>query len=310
MRNRRSIRWNRKSAVLVLLLGVSVCALFVPTRYTAWLMNLVQVLMPFQAAANRAADAAERAIVGPPAATVSQEEYEHALRERRRMEMLAHSLAQRIQALEARNRELTGIRDLGLDTRGQLIPARVISQDLLNWRESRLVDKGTLRGVRPGSAVVSNYFTVNAGLEEGVTDGLRVMSSEALIGTVVQAATHSSRVQLLTDPDTRMIVTVSRRREDRLLPLNREFWLTGVGKGGMEIRDVGHGYIEQGDVQVGDVVMTVGEEPTLPVPVAIGIIREIRRDPDNGLLHILDVEPSVRPEDLSRVYVVNAGRAD
>ena len=66
--------------------------------------------------------------------------------------------------------ELVGIRDRGLGPEGRLVPARVISEDVLPWRRSKLVSAGTLRGVRNGAAVTSHRFTADAGSEAGVSD--------------------------------------------------------------------------------------------------------------------------------------------
>ncbi|UCG17612.1 MAG: rod shape-determining protein MreC [Phycisphaerales bacterium] len=296
---------SRRSAVFVLLLGISVCGLLVPSQHSGWLMNLVQVGVPFQDVANRIGDSVEGALAGPPAPAVSVEEHQGVVRQKEAFEHLAHALAQRVEVLERRNRELTAIRRLGLDGRGQLIRARVISEDLISWRESRLVDAGSLGGVRRGAAVVSNHFTVDVGRDKGVQDGLRVLSSETLVGAVWHTGTHTSRVQLLTDPSTEMVVTIGRHRDGELVPLGKDFWMVGVGNGWLEVRDVGHKYVKEGDVRVGDVVLTVGDEAVLPVPVVIGAIRKIRQDPDNGLLYILDVEPAVAPSGLRHVYIVN-----
>jgi rod shape-determining protein MreC len=164
--------------------------------------------------------------------------------------------------------------------------------------------------VRTGSAVVSDHFSVDVGAQQGVRDGLRVLSSEALVGTVVNTGTHTARVRLLTDPATQMVVTISRLREGALSPLERQFILYGAGKGRLEIRDVAQKYVLSDDVQTGDVVMTSGDEVILPVPVVLGRVGTIRRDPDNGTLYILDVEPALQPDALRRVYIVQTGRTE
>jgi len=308
MRDRRKRRISRRSLVFVVLLFLSLAALIAPPRYTGWLANLVQVVAPFQAVTNRTLAAAEDAFVGPPAPEVKPPDAGELERQRSDLENLLHSLTARMEVLERQNEELTAIRKLGLDTRGDLIPAHVSSQDLLSWRSSVAVDAGSRRKVRTGAAVLSDHFSVNVGSQQGVQDGLRVLSSEALVGTVVNTGTHTARVQLLTDPDTIMVATISRVRDGKPLPLDREFLLQGTGKGRLEIRDVAQKYVLSGDIQTGDVVMTSGAEVILPAPVVVGRVSTIRRDPENGTLYILDVEPAVQPEQLRRVYIVQTGK--
>ncbi len=291
------------------LLVLSLAALIAPPRYTGWLANLVQVVAPFQAVTNQALAAAEDSFVGPPAPKVEFVDAGELERQKAAAENLLHSLTARMEVLERQNEELLAIRELGLDTRGDLIPAHVISQDLLSWRSTVAVDAGSRRKVKTGLAVLSDHFSVDVGAQQGVQDGLRVLSSEALVGTVVNTGTHTARVQLLTDPDTGMVVTISRVRDGKPCPLEREFMLQGAGKGRLEIRDVAQKYILSGDIQAGDVVVTSGAEVILPAPVVVGRVTTIRRDPGNGTLYILDVEPAVQPERLRRVYIVHTGGA-
>ena len=61
MRYRATRRFTTKRLLAVLLV-VSVVGLLLPTRITARLMNLVQVLVPLQDAATRTADGAGRAL--------------------------------------------------------------------------------------------------------------------------------------------------------------------------------------------------------------------------------------------------------
>jgi cell shape-determining protein MreC len=101
-----------------------------------------------------------------------------------------------------------------------------------------------------------------------------------------------------------MPVLLGRPKPDGLERLDKVFWLIGAGEG-LRVVDVNHAYVEQGQVQEGDVVMTVGDEIILPLPVVIGRVTEILPDRSNGLLHVLEVTPAVRPERLRRVLIVN-----
>jgi rod shape-determining protein MreC len=305
MRSRKARKSSRKVTIFIGLLALSILALVLPSSYTHGLISCVQPLSPFQAMANSAANSIEDSLAGPPVPTVTSVEFEQVLRAKEAAEHQLASIARQNEALEARNRELTAIRQLGLDERGELIPANVIGEDLIAHRESRTVDRGTVARVSRGAAVVSNHFSATAGTTRGVGEGLPVLASEALVGTVVQVGTHTCRVRLLTDASTLMAVTISQRRGVVPRPLDRRFILRGTGGGQLEVRDVAQGYINRGDIRAGDMVMTVGDSDELPVPVIIGTVETIRPDPDNGTLFILDVRPAIEPDQLRRVYIVN-----
>jgi cell shape-determining protein MreC len=309
------MRYGRKrrfttGRVLGLLLVVSVVGLLLPTRITGRLMNLVQVLAPLQDAATRAADGAGQ-IIGSGDEPVPAEEYDRVVREAEGLRNTVASMSLQVAALEEANRQLTSLREGGLGQHGVLIPARVVAEDLLAWRESRLIDAGTLRGVQRGAPVTTRCFSVDAGRETGVQNGMAVLAGEALIGWVDQAGTHTARVRLVADPASRMSVMVGHFEDGVFVtaPADApaEFWLTGTTSGGMQIIDVDHRYVEGDDgIRPGDRVMTLPDDPRLPVSLTIGTITEATPNPKNQLLYTLSVE-SAAPERLTQLYVLKVG---
>jgi cell shape-determining protein MreC len=222
---------------------------------------------------------------------------------------LAESLAARVDGLERQNQTLAGIRRAGLGDRGRLIPARIIAGDVSPWRESSLVTAGAWRGVRRGQPVVSRFFTVDAGSEVGVQDGMNVLASEMLVGVVERVASHTARVRALSDPATEMPVMLGRAAGDRFMMAPLRFWLVGMGDGVMEVRDVDHRHVADGAVLVGDVVMTVSDDPLTPPAIRIGTVASITSDPDNRLLDTLRLTPAIDPRYVASVYVVDTGAA-
>lgn len=310
MRYRTTRRFTTRK-LLGLLLVLSILGLLLPGRITARLMNLVQVLVPLQDAATRAADGAGRALGGGGEA-VSAEEYDRVAREAEALRNTVASQSSRIAALEEANRQLAGIRDRGLGRRGVLIPARVVAEDLLGWRESRLIDAGTLRGVRPGTPVTTRWFSVDVGRERGARDGMAVLAGEVLVGWVEHAGTHTARVRLLTDPATRMSVALGRFEDGDFRPVPAdaatEFWLESAGGGRMRIVDVDHRYVEGDDgIRPGDRVVTLPGHPQLPVSMTIGTVTEVNANPENPLLYTLTVESAV-PKRMTQVYVLDVSQ--
>ena len=278
----------------------SVVGLLLPASVSGRLMSFFQVLVPLQYAVNRGADAIDGTVAGARRPALSAEEVEQATLRNLALRHTITSLRAEIEDLRKDNLELAGIRGRGLD--GKLISARVVAPDALAWRESHLIDAGTLRGVWRGAAVASNHFAVNLGTKAGLRDGDAVLNAEVFVGTVDLVTTHTSRVRLVSDPMTRMAVLIAR---GELGPLDAEYWLVGAGGNRARVEDVDHRYVNEGGIEVGDAVLTVKDGDRLPVSMVVGTVSSIRPDKDNPLLFVLDVELAVDADRLRRVYVVD-----
>ena len=272
-------------------------------------MNLVQVLVPIQAGATSVADRVGDA-VGGGRPDVSAEEHDRVVREAQALRRTVAALSARVGQLAEANRQLTGLRERSLGPAGVLIPARLVADDLLSWRDSGLLDAGTLRGVQRHAGVTTRTLSLDVGSQDGATDGMIVLAGEVLVGWVAHAGTHTARVKLLSDPTCRMPVAIGRFEGDafhRVPPEEpAEFWLVGAGAGRLRIIDVDHRYVdgEPAGIQVGDVVVSSPDDPRVPLALTVGTISRIEPDPDNGLLFTLTVESAV-PERLRQVYVLN-----
>ena len=306
---RRSRRKLNRKRLLTILVIVSVIGVMLPERLTGRLINLVQVLIPFQDWATRSANAAGDALDRPAGATVARPAFEALRREKEALRHQLASIATRFHELEREHHQLAGIRRRGLRG-GRLIPARVVATDALSWRKSRLINAGTLSGVKRAAPVTSDHFAIHLDQPEAVRQGMSVLASEALIGFVDQVGTHSARVRLLTDRETRMKVLIARLEDGKYYPLDKEFWLVGTGAPLLEIRDIDHRYVKTGAVTEGDCVLTSAADTGLPASLTVGTISRVRPDPDNGLLYRLDVEPPLKPEDIRTVFVVDPHGAE
>lgn len=290
---RKSPAWR----LLIVLLAGSLLAIALPSALTQRMANLVQMLVPFQDAINGAVGAGARALAGD--SSISEDEASRRLDALRSAVVL---LSAQNRSLRIENERLTGVRDRGLGPRGRLIPARVVADDAVPWRNSKLI---LLRGASRNDAVISRHFSIDLAADEGVHTGMGVLATEVLVGIIEQAGTLTSRVRLLSDPGTRMSVAIGRVDGTDFTAVDGSFWLVGGGHGRIEIRDVHHQYVNDGDIRLGDVVLTRRDDPRLPPSVTIGTIVDMETDPDNGLLYILHVDPGVELESIRRVYVVD-----
>jgi rod shape-determining protein MreC len=212
------------------------------------------------------------------------------------------ALSARIEELEREIQTLTATRAWDADGRrlgssGRLIPAHVLGEDVLPWRSSRLLSAGTWQSVREGQAVI------NRGQDAQVRSGLAILLGQVLVGVVEQPASHCSRVKLISDPSTQMKVRLGRFKDGRFALIDGYFWLTGRGRGRMEIRDVDKREGDTGTIAVGDVVLSDPRNELLPAALTIGRVVEITLDRDNPLFAILAIQSMVPEASLDRVYI-------
>ena len=282
--------------------SISAVVLIVTSRFTGGVSGLMQALVPVQHAMSSVV-----ATDGGRAAPLSLEESGEIGRRITAYQLRLASMYVRIEDLMQQNAELRGIRALGYE-KGRLIRARVVAGDSLPWRQSQLLDQGTLAGVLGGDAVVSRFF-VDTGEEDNVLDGMTVLAGESLIGEVIDASTHTARVLLLTDPASRhTTVRLARPTPEGFEIVPSQFVLRGAGGHHMVIDGVEHGLIDQAAIQIGDVVLTSTSDDRLPVPVVIGTITRVRREDHNAALYNLLVKPTVDTRKLTHVYIVDTSR--
>jgi rod shape-determining protein MreC len=195
----------------------------------------------------------------------------------------------RIKTLEKRvadqDLELTKLRQEARDTQRlrallglkqklsrKTIGADVVARDPDNWFSEVIVDKGALDGVRTGSAVVT---------------------TEGVVGQIVRAGEngHASVVRLLSDPDQKVGVLISRTNVPGVL--------SGRKKNPPSIDFVPVGTA----VDVGDKVTCLGNGGVFPVGHPIGVVSLVRRD-TNGTTLTIEVRPSENFYDLTHVLIV------
>ena len=295
--------------VVVLALCLSGLFFAAPESWTSWMSSLSQVATPTpaQRGIGAAVDLVEGRLVSDlPEAT--PEEVEASRRHRIALQHEIASLNLEIDDLNDRIDALTAIRNWSMDGQklagGRLIPADVISDDLLPWRSSHLLDAGSLHGVSRGAPVASSYFTIAMGAAEGIQSGMAILHREVLIGVVQDAGTRTSRVRLLSDVGTARKVRIAQNVDGVASePLDPTFWLEGRGQGRMEIGNVDHRDVKAGLIQVGDYVLSDPFSGELPTAMVIGRITAIEDDHENALLRILTVTSPIADRDLHHVYI-------
>jgi len=129
----------------------------------------------------------------------------------------------------------------------ELLPARVLEISGERPPRSALIDKGTLDSVLADQPVINR---------------------NGLVGRILEILPEKARVQLLTDPENRVAARIASNREMGIVR-----YLPGEG---LVLAD----FPNQGQVEVGDTVISSGLGGVYPSGLRIGTVTEVTR-PDN-----------------------------
>ena len=130
---------------------------------------------------------------------------------------------------------------------------------LLKLRTEPAIPMVSARVVSDARGPFSNARLADAGTADGVANGQPVLSEHGVVGRIVGAGPHASRVLLLTDADSRTPVLVDRT--------NARAILTGDGGANPRLE-----YLRGGDViKAGDVLLTSGDGGVYPRGLPVGV---------------------------------------
>lgn len=139
--------------------------------------------------------------------------------------------------------------------------ALVVLKRLVKVRDPVRTVIGTVRIVSATSGSVVRSAMIAAGRNDGVVPGLPVIGADGLIGRTVEAGNHAARVLLLTDPASRIPVTIVRTGQSALV--------IGANRPLLELRDrVGADV----PLKAGDRLVTSGDGGVFPPGIPVGII--------------------------------------
>ncbi|MEM1399070.1 MAG: rod shape-determining protein MreC [Pseudomonadota bacterium] len=173
------------------------------------------------------------------------------------------------------NAELTKFREAAFKLEAENLSLRT----LLNLHTEQPHSFVTARVVGDNSGAFVRSLAVNLGKRAGLRDGLAVLGGAGLIGRLVQTGDWSARVLLLTDLNARMPVIVERTRTRAVL----------AGDNSAEPQLI---YLPpDGNVQIGDRIVTSGHGGMFPAGIPVGTVsligeKEFRVTPMEALEQI------------------------
>ncbi len=160
-------------------------------------------------------------------------------------------------------------------SRSRLIAARVAGQNYVGFSHALLIDVGEDRGIKENFPVVTD---------------------DGLVGKIALVGPHTSVVQLINDMNFRASAMIQRSRVVGIF--------TPAGAGKFYLDDVP----AQADVKPGDVVITSGYSENFPKGIRIGIVTRVAAK-KTELLKTIEVQPSVKPQDVENVFIIMEKKA-
>jgi rod shape-determining protein MreC len=132
---------------------------------------------------------------------------------------------------------------------------------------------------------------VNKGEKDGVAKDMAVVTSEGVVGRVIEVSLHTAKVLLITDPNSAMDVIVQRSRTQ------------GIMEGKVEEVCVLKYVQKNEDVQVGDKLITSGLGGIFPKGLMTGTVTKVERKRP-GIFQYIEVTPSVDFSRLEEVLIL------
>jgi rod shape-determining protein MreC len=167
-----------------------------------------------------------------------------------------------------------------------------LGADVIGQEACEIFPCGEIVGVDPNPYL--RYVTINVGSQQGADIGMPVVSGAALVGRVAQVGPRTSKVQLLTDPDSQIGALLQGSRVTGLV----------AGQPDGSLRMV---YIPQEEtVSPGENVLTSGLGGFLPKGLVIGQVTEDLFQMDSELFQAATVRPAVDFARLEQVLVITA----
>lgn len=166
---------------------------------------------------------------------------------------------------------------------------------LLNYQPAMSYSFLTARVIGDNSGAFVRSLAINLGAANGVRDGQAVVGGKGLVGRIVQTGDRSARILLVTDLNARIPVMLESTRHRAIL-------------GGDNTAQPRLLYLEhEGDVKVGDRVVTSGHGGMFPAGIPVGIVASVGEPGGETTVRVQPIEDFSRIEYVRIVDFHDAG---
>ena len=179
--------------------------------------------------------------------TTSRDELEKELARLNAERLVTSARLQKFNALETENARLRALLDARPQARDRARVAEILSVDANPYSHSLVIDAGT---------------------QDGVTDGQALIDADGVVGQVIKAGLMTSQAMLISDTDHALPVEVNRNGLTTIV----------VGSGTIDRLELPF-VVNNADIQVGDLLVTSGLGGAFPAGYPVAIVDSVTRRP-------------------------------
>jgi rod shape-determining protein MreC len=177
---------------------------------------------------------------------------------------------QRITELEKENERLKALLDMVRQRPNEMIAARVIGEDVMNWFKCIIIDKGK---------------------NSGINARMPVITPVGVVGQTVEVSRWHTKVMIINDTNSAVDVYSAGKHTRGIIE--------GTGQTILKLKYV----LKNDDIEVGDRLITSGKDAIYPTDLALGIVIKVDKTRP-GLFSDIDVMPFNNFKKLDEVLVV------
>ncbi len=177
---------------------------------------------------------------------------------------------QRLAELEKENERLNQLLDMVRQRPNEMIAARVVGEDVMNWFKCIIIDKGN---------------------NSGISSRMPVITPAGVVGQTVEVSRWHTKVMIINDTNSAVDVYSAGKHTRGIIE--------GTGQTILKLKYV----LKNDDLEVGDRLITSGKDGIYPGGLALGIVIKIDKTRP-GLFSDIDVMPFNNFKKLDEVLVV------
>ncbi|MBL7158284.1 MAG: rod shape-determining protein MreC [Candidatus Omnitrophica bacterium] len=167
-------------------------------------------------------------------------------------------------------------------------------EELLGFKLSLRYEAKASRVIARDIAGFRKFFVIDKGSRDGINENTPCVSLEGIVGNVVAVSPNTSKVMLITDPASRIGVTVTSSCETGLM--------LGSVEGQCRVIYLGL----DGDIKEGDEVVTSGTSSLFPEGLPVGTIKHVGIE-RTKLYRYAEIIPYAEMSKIREVLAMNTG---
>ncbi|MGB3222765.1 MAG: rod shape-determining protein MreC [Desulforhopalus sp.] len=195
--------------------------------------------------------------------------------------------------VRAENKRLQALVDKYLKELGEYregYSTHLYLEELLEFKEKLNFEPLAARVVGKEPAYWYQTIVVDRGKKDDVLEGMIVLAPSGVVGQVIHAGEHYSKVLLANAPSSAIDAMIQKNRIRGILK--------GVGERGFVL----HYVLKNADIEEGDYIVTAGIGGVFPAGVPLGRVSKIHKK-RRGMFQEIEVQPHVDFQKLEFVFI-------